>query len=132
MSGETDATSALLFSVHKHLQAKCAGKSAAYLACKKGNQNPAACLEEGAKVTGCMLDLLKELKGKCPDSLNKYAECMDYRSNTFTKCRTEQAAFEVRSWVGHGGTGGEGRMGRRLGLRVWWTQGYEAQHFELF
>ena len=38
----------------------------------------------------------KELKGKCPDSLNKYAECMDYRSNNFAKCRTEQAAFEVR------------------------------------
>ena len=44
--------------------------------------------------SGCMLDLLKELKGKCPDTLNKYAACMDYRSNQFTKCRAEQAAFE--------------------------------------
>jgi NADH dehydrogenase (ubiquinone) 1 alpha subcomplex subunit 8 len=41
-----------------------------------------------------MIDLLKELKAKCPDSLNKYAECMDYRSNKFDKCRAEQAAFE--------------------------------------
>ena len=57
-------TSSMLFSVHKHLQARCADRSAAYLACKKNDQNPAACLEEGAKVTGCMLDLLKELKGK--------------------------------------------------------------------
>ena len=52
-------TSSMLFSVHKHLQARCADRSAAYLACKKNDQNPAACLEEGAKVTGCMLDLLK-------------------------------------------------------------------------
>ena len=88
------ATSSALFSVHKHLQQRCAQKSAAYLACKKNDQNPAACLEEGAKVTGCMIDLLKELKAKCPDSMNKYAECMDYRSNKFDKCRAEQAAFE--------------------------------------
>ena len=97
MSGGSEdgaATSSVLFSVHKHLQQRCAQKSAAYLACKKNDQNPAACLEEGAKVTGCMLDLLKELKGKCPDTLNKYAACMDYRSNQFTKCRAEQAAFE--------------------------------------
>ena len=95
MSDEGRAdTSSMLFSVHKHLQARCADRSAAYLACKKNDQNPAACLEEGAKVTGCMLDLLKELKGKCPDTLNKYAQCMDYRSNQFTKCRAEQAAFE--------------------------------------
>ena len=26
--------------------------------------------------------------------LNKYAACMDYRSNKFEKCRAEQAAFE--------------------------------------
>ena len=38
--------------------------------------------------------LLKELKAKCPDSMNKYAECMDYRSNKFDKCRAEQAEFE--------------------------------------
>ena len=53
MSGaDGAATSAVLFSVHKHLQQRCAERSAAYLACKKNDQNPAACLEEGAKVTG--------------------------------------------------------------------------------
>jgi|TARA_B110000977_G_scaffold17078_1_gene20813 NADH dehydrogenase (ubiquinone) 1 alpha subcomplex subunit 8 len=96
MSGADDgvATSSVLFAVHKHLQLRCAQRSAAYLACKKNNQDPAACLEEGAKVTGCMIDLLKELKGKCPASLNQYAECLDYRSNKFAKCRVEQGKFE--------------------------------------
>ena len=96
MSGSDDgvATSAVLFAVHKHLQQRCAQRSAAYLACKKNNQNPASCLEEGAKVTGCMIDLLKELKGKCPESLNTYAACMDYRSNKFDKCRAERAKVE--------------------------------------
>mmetsp|Transcript_23306 Transcript_23306/g.57187 ORF Transcript_23306/g.57187 Transcript_23306/m.57187 type:complete len:108 (+) Transcript_23306:333-656(+) len=97
VSGEESspaATSAVLFSVHKHLQARCATRSAAFLSCKKNNANPAACIQEGTAVTGCMLDLLKELKGKCPVTLNKYAECMDYRSNQFPKCRVEQAAFE--------------------------------------
>ena len=39
MSGEDGAaTSAVLFSVHKHLQKRCADRSAAYLACKKKEQ----------------------------------------------------------------------------------------------
>lgn len=32
--------------------------------------------------------------------MNKYAECLDYRTNKFIKCREEQAEFEV------GGKGG--------------------------
>ncbi|EEH58307.1 uncharacterized protein MICPUCDRAFT_32079 [Micromonas pusilla CCMP1545] len=93
---ETSATSSVLFSVHKHLQSKCASRSAAYLACKKNDKNPEACLREGNAVTACMADLLGDLKSKCPKELNAYAECMDYRSNTFDKCRREQAAFEEK------------------------------------
>ena len=41
MSGADDgvATSSVLFAVHKHLQLRCAQRSAAYLACKKNNQD---------------------------------------------------------------------------------------------
>ena len=91
---ESAPTSSVLFASHKHLQTRCSSQTAAYLACKKGNQDPEMCLKEGAKVTGCMLDVLKDLRGKCPETMNKYAACMDYRSNQFEKCRKEQAAFE--------------------------------------
>jgi len=88
------ATSAVLFAIHKHLQAKCVKPNEAFMACKKKDQDPAACLELGAKCTGCMIDVMKELSEKCPTSLNKYAECLDYRTNKFIKCREEQAEFE--------------------------------------
>jgi NADH dehydrogenase (ubiquinone) 1 alpha subcomplex subunit 8 len=47
-------------------------------------------------MTGCMVDLLKDLKKKCPDELNAYASCLDYRSNNLDKCRAAQEAFESK------------------------------------
>jgi hypothetical protein len=35
------------------------------MACKKKDQDPAACLELGAKCTGCMIDVMKELSAGC-------------------------------------------------------------------
>jgi NADH dehydrogenase (ubiquinone) 1 alpha subcomplex subunit 8 len=87
-------TSSVLFASHKHLQKRCAQQTAQYLSCKRGNQDPEECLKEGAKVTGCMLDVLKDLRAKCPETMNEYAACLDYRSNQFEKCRKEQQKFE--------------------------------------
>ena len=86
--------SAVLFASHKHLQKRCATETAAYIECKRKNQDPEACVEKGVKVTGCMLECLKDLRKRCPETMNEYAACMDYRSNQFDKCRKEQAAFE--------------------------------------
>ena len=89
-------TSSVLFAVHKHLRQRCAGKTAAFLACKKSDQDPEKCLKEGAAMTGCMVEVLRDLKGKCGDETNAYAACLDYRSNQFEKCRAEQQAFESK------------------------------------
>lgn len=87
-------TSSILFAVRKHAGRTCASHTAAFLACKRGDQDPETCLREGAALTGCLVDALKDLKSKCGDELNGYAACLDYRSNNFEKCRKEQAAFE--------------------------------------
>ncbi|OUS49029.1 hypothetical protein BE221DRAFT_59342, partial [Ostreococcus tauri] len=87
-------TSSVLFAVRKHAGRTCASHTAAFLACKRGDQDPETCLREGAALTGCLVDALKDLKSKCGDELNGYAACLDYRSNNFEKCRKEQAAFE--------------------------------------
>lgn len=89
-------TSSVLFAVHKQLQRRCADKTAAFLACKKADQDPEKCLQAGAAMTGCMVDLLKDLKKKCPVELNAYASCLDYRSNNLDKCRAAQEAFESK------------------------------------
>lgn len=92
--------SAMLFAVHRHLQTRCAEKTSAFLKCKKGDQDPEKCLRQGAAMTGCLVEVLRDLKATCGDELNAYAECLDYRSNNFEKCRREQEAFETKCSLG--------------------------------
>lgn len=87
--------SALLMAASKHVAVSCSKVNAAYIECKdKNNGNPSACLKEGEAVTGCVVNLLKDLNSRCPEQLKSYCECMDYYSNRFSKCRKEQTAFE--------------------------------------
>lgn len=88
-------TSALLMAASKHVAVRCSKVNAAYIECKdRNNGNPSACVKEGEAVTQCVVDLLKDVHGKCPEELKTYCECMDYYSNRFSKCRKEQTAFE--------------------------------------
>lgn len=91
----TAPASALLMAASKHVAVTCSKVNAAYIECKdRNNGNPSACLKEGEAVTGCVVNLLKDLNSRCPEQLKSYCECMDYYSNRFSKCRKEQAAFE--------------------------------------
>lgn len=64
------------------------------MACKASDADPAACLRQGDEVSGCVLSVLKDLNSKCKNEFNAYAKCMDYYSNDFESCRTEQKNFE--------------------------------------
>ncbi|KAK9822386.1 hypothetical protein WJX81_007040 [Elliptochloris bilobata] len=87
-------TSAVLMSISKHIAVRCKKPNAAFIACKKVDRNPEACLSQGNAVTSCTIDVLKEANSKAPEEFKKYTDCMDYYSNKFKKCRKEQAAFE--------------------------------------
>ncbi|PRW57307.1 NADH dehydrogenase [ubiquinone] 1 alpha subcomplex subunit 8-B-like [Chlorella sorokiniana] len=87
-------TSAVLMSLSKHIAVRCSKVNKAYMDCKANDANPEKCLAQGDAVTSCVIDLLKEVNAKCPQQLKAYYECMDYYSNTFTKCRKEQKDFE--------------------------------------
>jgi hypothetical protein len=54
---EAPATSATLYAVHQHVATRCGDVSAAFLACKAGDQNPEVCLKQGAAVTTCVVGL---------------------------------------------------------------------------
>jgi hypothetical protein len=54
---EAPATSATLYAVHKHVGSRCGSVSAAFMACKAADQNPEACLKQGAAVTSCVVGL---------------------------------------------------------------------------
>lgn len=47
----------VLMAAHKHIARYCAAENANFYACKRRDNNPTACLEEGYKVTSCLLDL---------------------------------------------------------------------------
>ncbi|KAL4539788.1 hypothetical protein Ndes2437B_g01860 [Nannochloris sp. 'desiccata'] len=87
-------TSAVLMAISKHIATRCSKVNRAYINCKENDANPEKCLKEGDAVTGCVIELLKELNTKAPSQLKAYCECMDYYSNRFIKCRKEQAEFE--------------------------------------
>lgn len=87
--------SSILMSASKVIAIKCGGPSKEYIACKNRDENPAACLKEGDAVTGCVINLLKDLNQRCPSELKAYYECMDYYSNNLLKCREQQKAFEA-------------------------------------
>lgn len=87
--------SSILMSASKVIAIECGAPSKAYIACKNRDGNPAACLNEGNDLTGCVIDMLKDLNQKCPSELKTYYECMDYYSNNLLKCREQQKAFEA-------------------------------------
>jgi len=49
--------SSVLMSASKLISSECGGVSKAYIACKKKDPNPEACLGEGDVVTSCVIDL---------------------------------------------------------------------------
>ncbi|CAI5517901.1 unnamed protein product [Closterium sp. NIES-64] len=94
MSDDTPvATSAVLMSASRHIAKSCAAENRAFLECKRADENPEKCLQQGAQVTGCVLNLLKSLQGQCPASMEAYVKCMDYYSSEFTMCRKQQEKF---------------------------------------
>lgn len=50
-------TYAVLTSANKHIAIVCAQENYEYMACKGKDPDPAACLEQGKKVTKCVANL---------------------------------------------------------------------------
>ena len=87
-------TSAVLMAAWTHLATKCATQNKAFMACKKADRDPKACLAAGDEVSSCTVKVLKDLHATCGSDLNAYAKCMDWYSNDFERCRDAQKAFE--------------------------------------
>mmetsp|Transcript_10224 Transcript_10224/g.13955 ORF Transcript_10224/g.13955 Transcript_10224/m.13955 type:complete len:111 (-) Transcript_10224:464-796(-) len=96
MSEAPVPTSNVLFSAWTHIASKCAQDNKSFMACKKHDRDPKACLEDGAVVTRCVLSVLKDLDSRCNGEFNAYAKCMHYNSNNFDNCRSEQSQFFFR------------------------------------
>jgi hypothetical protein len=88
--------SAVLMAAAKHVAVMCAAPSAAFVACKKGDKNPAACLAAGDAVTACVAGLLKRATEAAPEELAKYVDCLEYnRCEAGGKKGVERFAREI-------------------------------------
>ncbi|KAJ6822966.1 NADH dehydrogenase [ubiquinone] 1 alpha subcomplex subunit 8-B-like [Iris pallida] len=56
-SGNPIPTSAVLTAASKHIATRCRAENMAFINCKKKDQNPEKCLEQGREVTFCVLNL---------------------------------------------------------------------------
>ena len=54
----------MLMAANKHIAARCAEQNAAFMKCKREDPNPEVCLEKGAAVTGCVVNLC--VPASCP------------------------------------------------------------------
>merc|ERR1712118_650079 len=87
------AESSVLMAASKHIAARCKAENAAFVACKRADADPEACLKQGEKVTGCVLTLLKSLQATCGNDLDAYSKCMYTNTSEYAKCRQEEAAL---------------------------------------
>ena len=87
-------TGAVLYGLAKHIKASCGTCSRDFMRCKKEDMDPKACLDKGATLTRCVMDVTKTANEKAGEELNKFASCLHYYGSKFEKCRKEQAAFD--------------------------------------
>ena len=52
---DSDTTSASLYAAAKIIAPECQNANAAFVVCKKENPDPAKCVQQGEKVTACVL-----------------------------------------------------------------------------
>jgi NADH dehydrogenase (ubiquinone) 1 alpha subcomplex subunit 8 len=100
------AKSSVLYAAAKEIGSMCEAQNRKFLACKTRDENPEACLAEGAQVQDCALAVLKSAMEKCGDSFASYASCLDKQISEeymFERCRAKESKFrECR----HGGDAG--------------------------
>ena len=88
-------TSEALYAASNFINEECAAVNSAFMKCKAGNANPAACLEKGSAVTSCVAAVEERLRTKCKAEWTSYAECLWQNNNEFSECRGQQESLEV-------------------------------------
>lgn len=88
----------VLYAAAKEIGAICDAENREFMACKAGDENPAACLDAGAKVQDCALGVLTSAMETCGDALSAYAACLDKQISEeymFDRCRAAENAFKA-------------------------------------
>ncbi|KAK7087084.1 ndufa8, NADH-ubiquinone oxidoreductase complex I 19kd subunit [Halocaridina rubra] len=79
-----------------HLGKMCENQNNEYMLCRKEENDPRKCINEGKEVTACALNFFRQIKNSCLEEFNQYANCLDKSSKDFEyrHCRNTQAVFD--------------------------------------
>ncbi|XP_022103379.1 NADH dehydrogenase [ubiquinone] 1 alpha subcomplex subunit 8-like [Acanthaster planci] len=86
-------SSALRAGAH-HLARQCDKPNKEFMLCKEEEKDPRKCLEEGRLVTECTFNFFRQIQASCNESFTDYWTCLDYREQSFRRCRKTQAEFD--------------------------------------
>ena len=87
---EVGSTSAPLASLAFAIGQHCQEYNEDFMLCKNGNQDPAACLLEGRRVTRCALDLIAKVQSACNPVYVAHHTCLDGNNQLYQKCRSQE------------------------------------------
>jgi len=81
-----------LKAVAAYMHVNCENEIKEFMLLRREYEDPRRTIKEGAKVTACGVDFLRNLKKTCLDGITKYADCIDksHEKLYITECRTEQ------------------------------------------
>ncbi|XP_011308817.1 NADH dehydrogenase [ubiquinone] 1 alpha subcomplex subunit 8 [Fopius arisanus] len=67
-----------------------------FMLCRREEQNPVKCVNEGKAVTACALQFFQKLKKNCRAEFEQYYNCLDKSSgeSAFAPCRKTQAVLD--------------------------------------
>ena len=83
MSG---ANSSELFALSSLIGKECHTENIDFMRCKKGDANPAACLEKGEAVCKCVLGVMKKASKTARAEVEELKECLESTNNDFVAC----------------------------------------------
>ena len=94
MAEQPQLTSDVLNAAAKLIGSECAAANKQFMLCKKGDANPAACVEQGQGVVACVLDVHRRATSDaCAAGFEAYRACLRDNNDKFERCRDEQAAL---------------------------------------
>ncbi|XP_012283641.1 NADH dehydrogenase [ubiquinone] 1 alpha subcomplex subunit 8 [Orussus abietinus] len=93
---EINVSSPVLLAAAFQFGKYCEWQRNEYLLCKKEEDDPTACLNEGKAVTACGLEFLRKIKKHCRKEFEQYAHCIDFETANmqYYPCRKTQAVYD--------------------------------------
>lgn len=94
MATEPNTSYVALLATSNLIGKECLQANRDFVLCKQRDEEPAACVEQGEKVTACVLKVLRQCEENCGDAYAGYQKCLKEKNRDTSLCRKDEAALE--------------------------------------